>query len=247
MPIPLISEIIPKNNGDFALLDDSNIRGGFRVVNNLTERNAIPADRRKIGMKVFVISTDNIYTLENDLSSWTVDTTFTQNLQSAYNGGAQIITATGIPVWIDSNDLSSRIFQITSNSEDILAVSGDKTVEFFKSLKGKEYTTSITSIVASNTPNAVIDSISINEYRAVQYAYTCSNSDNSGYETGQVHLIHDGSNISIYSSMNSAIGVPCGINFSSIIDIDHNMTLLASTDNSGSFSRILCLFKVALH
>lgn len=73
MPIPLISELLSQNNGQFALLDDKFIRGGFHCVVNLTERNFILSDRRKCGMRVFVISTDMVYELKNDLITWVVD------------------------------------------------------------------------------------------------------------------------------------------------------------------------------
>ena len=70
MSIELISEIVPKNSGQFALLDDSNIRGGFRVCTKLVERDNIANDNRKEGMNVYVIETGILYGLESDLISW---------------------------------------------------------------------------------------------------------------------------------------------------------------------------------
>lgn len=45
-------------------------QGGYRSVNNLTERNNIPMPRRKAGMRVFVIG-DQEYRLEADMVTWT--------------------------------------------------------------------------------------------------------------------------------------------------------------------------------
>ena len=61
--INVIAEFKPINNGRFALMDDSVIRGGFHVVPTLFERDRIPADRRKIGMLVNVIENGTIYKL----------------------------------------------------------------------------------------------------------------------------------------------------------------------------------------
>lgn len=72
MPIQVISEIVPKNNGEFALLDDKNLRGSYRICETLTERNNIPSDNLKYGMRVFVQENNNIYTLESDLITWTL-------------------------------------------------------------------------------------------------------------------------------------------------------------------------------
>ena len=80
MSIPLISEIVPKNNGAFAMLDDTNLRGGSRIVNTLNERNAIPVDKRKNGMLVFVIETDIWYSLQADLLTWVYNSKVRFNL-----------------------------------------------------------------------------------------------------------------------------------------------------------------------
>lgn len=73
MSIDIISELKPKNNAEFALLDDQYLRGGVRVCADLTTRNAIPVDKRKYGMKVFVQATDLTYKLQSDLVTWILD------------------------------------------------------------------------------------------------------------------------------------------------------------------------------
>jgi len=62
-----------KANGDFALSDDGQHRGGFRAVKTLSERNAILPDRQKNGMFVYVTDTDTLYRLDN--TEWKVAVT----------------------------------------------------------------------------------------------------------------------------------------------------------------------------
>lgn len=66
----ILGPIVP-GGSDFAGMEDVYLAGGYRVVENETERNAIPASRRKAGMLVFVRSNGQVYRLETDLSSWT--------------------------------------------------------------------------------------------------------------------------------------------------------------------------------
>jgi len=71
MAIQLISEIQPKNGGDFAILDDQYIKGGFHAVKSTAERDNIPASRRKAGMQVSVENGAK-YELNTDLTTWTI-------------------------------------------------------------------------------------------------------------------------------------------------------------------------------
>lgn len=63
MPIPLVSYIEPKNNGEYPILEDTYVKGGFRSVQTIIERDNIPTLRRKNGMQVFVIDTTTNYQL----------------------------------------------------------------------------------------------------------------------------------------------------------------------------------------
>src|SRR5690606_721714 len=45
-----------KRTGDYYLLEDTDLRGGFRIVTSIEERNAIPLQARRTGMVVRVIS-----------------------------------------------------------------------------------------------------------------------------------------------------------------------------------------------
>ena len=214
-------------------MDDNNIRGGFRCVTNLTERNSIPSDKLKYGMKVFVQSTDIVYQLQSDLVTWIVDAATTQTLQSCYNNGNTIQLVNGSP------------FIISDGINNILTVSNDDIVDFNTTLRGENYTSNITINVATNSSNIIVDTSDKTIYRAIQYFYTISNSDASGYETGQLFLIQDGLNCTLCDNMGNAIGIPTGSQFSSIIS-GNNLNLMVTTDNSGEFSRIVHLFKVAL-
>jgi len=233
MSIEIIAELVAKNGASFALMDDNNIRGGFRCVTNLTERNSISSDKLKYGMKVFVQSTDLVYQLQSDLITWIVDTALSQSLQSAYNNGNTIQLVNGSP------------FIITDGTNNILTVSNDDIINFNTTLCGQNYTSNITINVATNSSNIIVDTSDKTIYRAIQYFYTISNSDASGYETGQLYLIQDGLNCTLCDNIGNSIGTPVGSQFSSIIS-GNNLNLMVTTDNSGAFSRIVHLFKVAL-
>ena len=66
MAIELISEIVQKNNQDFALIDSNNVRGGVYSVQSVSDRDNIPTKRRKSGMLCYVIDEDKYYKLYNN-------------------------------------------------------------------------------------------------------------------------------------------------------------------------------------
>ena len=61
--IQIVAELEPKNNGEFHLLEDIYLKGSYRIVQNITERNAISTLRRKNGMKVYSIDDATEYQL----------------------------------------------------------------------------------------------------------------------------------------------------------------------------------------
>ena len=66
----IISMIVPTNHADtYATHDSFYGKGGWREVNTLDERNAIPEERRRIGMVVHVRETFKAYLLKNSLSN----------------------------------------------------------------------------------------------------------------------------------------------------------------------------------
>lgn len=242
--IELIAEIRPKNGGDFALLEDSFIRGGFHVCSNLTERNSISTDSRKSGMHVYVTSTDTVYKLADDLITWNSNSSLTQTLQSAYNSGAEIITVPLRPVVVQGSNNLDTILSVKNTDSTIAEFRGDGTLEIMETLTARDYTSSIHVVLATDTTGD-IDISNKGIYRAVQYFYTISNSDSSGYETGQLYIVHDGAQASLCAIIGSTVGVSCGVIFSMSIS-GSDLILRASADNSGSFSRVINLLKIAL-
>lgn len=66
--VPVTGFVAPTDDADtFAAHTEEWGRGGYRTVANITERNAIPAGRRKEGMRVYVVSTGLEYVLGSGL------------------------------------------------------------------------------------------------------------------------------------------------------------------------------------
>ncbi len=70
MPIEVISEIVPKNNAAFPVVDDTNVRGGYQILATEDEMNAIPHTKRKEGMQAYCQDSLVLYTLDTDLVTW---------------------------------------------------------------------------------------------------------------------------------------------------------------------------------
>ncbi len=68
--IEIIDIIVPKNDGTFPTHDSLYGKGGWHEVATLTDRDAIPAARRRAGMAVNVTAQNKVYTLGSDLSTW---------------------------------------------------------------------------------------------------------------------------------------------------------------------------------
>lgn len=69
--VPVTGPIAPTSELDiFASHEEQWGRGGYRTVANATERNAIPALRRKAGMLVRTEDDGNYWRLDPDLTTW---------------------------------------------------------------------------------------------------------------------------------------------------------------------------------
>lgn len=68
MPIPVISKLKPINNGEFPVVEDIDIQGGYQVRQTLEDLNNIPNANKKDGMLVYVVSESKYYTLSG--GSW---------------------------------------------------------------------------------------------------------------------------------------------------------------------------------
>lgn len=106
MKIPVIDEIVQKNNQPFPIVDANNLRGGFYQVTTEEERESIPSIRFKEGMLCYVTGTQTYYRLEN--SKW-VAATFGSDLElgttstTAFAGDRgkaleDLVNATNLPV-----------------------------------------------------------------------------------------------------------------------------------------------------
>lgn len=70
----LITDTFTAGDGNtHALLDDKELKGGYRIVDNISDLHTIPDDRRKEGMLVKCLEDDNVYELV--ASSWNYDIT----------------------------------------------------------------------------------------------------------------------------------------------------------------------------
>jgi hypothetical protein len=68
--IQIISDIVPINNGTFPTHHSLYGAGGWHEVNAITDRDNIPASRRVAGMACSVVTTNQIFILGEDLSTW---------------------------------------------------------------------------------------------------------------------------------------------------------------------------------
>jgi hypothetical protein len=71
MSIPILSTFSRVGSKNYPLLEDADVRGGFQVVDTTADRNAIPANLRKVGMHVFVTGDNTTYRLEFNPTAWT--------------------------------------------------------------------------------------------------------------------------------------------------------------------------------
>lgn len=80
--------------GDTYLLDDQDLRGSYRVVATIAERNAIALTARKAGMVVFVQADQTEYTLRGAIgnNNWTVKTPFAGKLHTVHTSIVRIST-----------------------------------------------------------------------------------------------------------------------------------------------------------
>jgi hypothetical protein len=98
MPVTVIDRIVPKNNGAFPVVGDEHFLGGFRIVADAAARDAIPSQRRTVGMWVKT---------RDDLKMWTlVGGTGNANWQEVIfaTGETPIATLEPLTVPVDYND-----------------------------------------------------------------------------------------------------------------------------------------------
>lgn len=70
MPIAIASALIPKNQQNYYLLEDTYFRGGMRVSLNTTTRDALHPSCKKAGMLVWTQTEQKLWQLQADLTTY---------------------------------------------------------------------------------------------------------------------------------------------------------------------------------
>lgn len=86
----IAASIVPFDNEDtYATHEDTYGKGGWKSVVDITERNAIPQERRKIGMAVYVQEDGQIYVLKDGTSNlnWVTLNTGSSSQSYVHNQG----------------------------------------------------------------------------------------------------------------------------------------------------------------
>ncbi len=140
--IPLIAEIKPITTA-YALVDDNNLRGGYRTVPDIITLDAIATDKRKQGMQVFVQSTGLTYTLSSDLLTWTTPSS-TNPVAAEYTYN-QVVPSN---VWTINHNLNKYPVVVVVDSGNNVFVgdvsytdANDLTITFSSVFGGKAYLT----------------------------------------------------------------------------------------------------------
>ena len=110
MPVTVIDIIKPKNAQPFPIVEDAEFLGGWRVVADLPARDAIPSERRKLGMWVHTRSDGKVWTLTGGLLN-------TNWVEVAFGGGG----GGGTKIYADESVLLA-----TADPAGTLAYSSDK-------------------------------------------------------------------------------------------------------------------------
>ena len=138
----IAASIVPFDSEDtYATHEDTYGKGGWHSVVDITERDSIPQERRKIGMAVYVQDVDQIYILKGGTGNlnWKV---------LPISGSAAYTHEQTIPanVWLIDHDLNKKP-SITLVDTDENVIEGDvqyidenrALVTFNKAFKGKAY------------------------------------------------------------------------------------------------------------
>ena len=142
--IPLIAEIIPIT-ANYALVDDGNIRGGYRSCPDIDTMDAIAADKRKQGMEVYVVANNTTYVLSSDLATWTAQTSGGGGGDSSEVTYNQVVPSSS---WIINHNLNKYPVVVVVDSGgsvfigDIIYTDvNNLTINFSSTFGGKAYLT----------------------------------------------------------------------------------------------------------
>lgn len=113
--VPLSGPIAPSSTADtYPVTDPQYGLGGMRSVDSLSQRDAIPAERRQPGMIVYVSGLGEWYALGNDGTTW-----------SPFKPGSDLPVAVTSPV--EGDLLTYRTAQtkfVNERRDDVVAIDG---------------------------------------------------------------------------------------------------------------------------
>ena len=120
MAIYLASSLAARNGGTWPVAEDTAVKGGFRVVANSAERDAIDSLSRKAGMLVLTQSDNKIWLLNSDLTTWG---SLTQTINNSTTTTAGLMSSADKSI-LDNLSLNA-LTALTANAP--LVSSGGKT------------------------------------------------------------------------------------------------------------------------
>lgn len=100
MPVTVIDTIKAQNNGVFPVVEDIDLAGGLQTVATVTDRDNIPAAKRKSGMVVAIADgTNRSFQLDPDLTTWSLASNLLPAVTRIWHVTAtgDDTTGTGIP------------------------------------------------------------------------------------------------------------------------------------------------------
>ncbi len=75
MPIQIASQLIPRNGNTWPIAEDVHIKGGYRVLSTLVDRDAVDVLTLKVGTKVYVVENQTEYRVTSlDPVTWAEET-----------------------------------------------------------------------------------------------------------------------------------------------------------------------------
>jgi hypothetical protein len=112
MPIDVNARLVRRNGADFILVDDSDLGGGYRVVADVTARDAIPASMLKLEMRVVLQDTGKIYRLTAISPLTWVEDLAGSEVQTVTDDGADHLTT------VDNTDPANPIIDSPAPGSD---------------------------------------------------------------------------------------------------------------------------------
>ena len=132
MAVSVASFLVPRNNGKFSLLEDIYLRGGFRIVGNVDERNTMHPSVKKARMVVITADDGRVWQLLPDMQTWAEFRAKTNYFPFFTHDQPDPDTVWQISHNRDSKYFSYTLFDDTGEQviPDKVVITGGNTVEF---------------------------------------------------------------------------------------------------------------------